>query len=142
MAVYLVALALIALLFWVLPRATHARELSDRSAALFQTMRSAQNALASAQANVAELDQRLVEAREQLEKLRTSRSHNAKTIEALNAEIDELEAQRAAAQQGSQSTTEGTGVSIAPRPTPPPPPCIVLNPTGSPYPTPCGSGGH
>ncbi|HJP65912.1 MAG TPA: hypothetical protein VKA30_06375 [Actinomycetota bacterium] len=96
-ATYVFATAAIAMLFWVLPRAGAARDLSFRSAALSSSVVSLQADIQAAQASVARLNQRLADARSDLSVLKDTDHVNRLTIKRLQARIAELEAERAAA---------------------------------------------
>lgn len=101
--VWVLAAALVAALFWVLPRAAASRQLAAEQSELRAAVTRAEAAVATAQAKVNSLAVQLANLEEKRDELVAQAENNSKRIGAINDRIKELEAERAAAEEAARA---------------------------------------
>jgi peptidoglycan hydrolase CwlO-like protein len=123
-AVWVVALALVGVAAWTIPRASSSRKLSSEVAAMQAQVGRSQSAAASAQQLLASTQSQVTELGDAQGRLQKQVSGDGKQIAALNAKIKKLKAAKAAAAAAAAAATSSSMVAPAPTiPPPPKPPC-------------------
>jgi septal ring factor EnvC (AmiA/AmiB activator) len=125
---WLVALALVAALFWVLPQAAVSRRFAGDAAGLRASLSPARAELDRARAELATIQAQLVALESEQTKMQGAVGQNAKLIDDLKKQIAVLNEHKAAAEAAAAAITvaEAKVVAQIPSPPGPPTPCFTI----------------
>jgi septal ring factor EnvC (AmiA/AmiB activator) len=125
---WLLALALVAALFWVLPRAAASRRFDGDAVGLRESLSPARAELDRARAELATIQAQLAALESKQTEMQGAVDENAKLMENLKQQIAALTEDRAAAEAAAAAITVAEAKLVAHLPSPPgpPTPCFTI----------------